>query len=66
MNILLQIFKALSHEDEIGNEKSNDDRWRWTPTVAANVSRLTFHHDHKHCLIQTTTFEIRQALIGLQ
>ena len=39
-------IKAYSHEDENGNETSNDDRGvRLDPTVAADASRLTFHQD---------------------
>ena len=39
-------LKAHSHEDEIINEMCNDDWWRDVgPTVAANVSRLTFRQD---------------------
>ena len=57
-------LKAHSHEDEISNETSNGGV-TLDAADAANVSRLTFRHDQT-LLDPNITFEIRQALIGLQ
>ena len=54
------IINVYSHEHEIVNDGVTLD-----PTVVANVSCLKFHQGQT-LLLQTMSFGIRQALIGLQ